>query len=109
MVRRLDIHVFAQPISRVLQDMHRADRDGDGFPDGLGGRTAQPLLTTVLENKRYGLSQMIAGFIPGFALAVGSGNFGTVGDMPFSVLLDHRRELVSHCGSLPAFLAADQH
>ena len=51
---------------------------------------------TVRENKRYGLSQILACFLPGLALTVGPGNFRTVGNVPFPILLDNRCELVFH-------------
>lgn len=39
-------------------------------------------------------------FFPRFALAVRTGDFGTIGDVPRAVLLDYRGELVAHIVSL---------
>ena len=62
----------------------------------FGRASAQFLLTTVLKNKRYGLSQILAGLVLGPALTVGPRNFRATGDMLFPVLLDNRHHLVFH-------------
>ena len=64
------------------------------FTHGLWWHTVQ-LLPAILENKRYGLNQILAGFVPSFALTICPRNFGAVGNVPFIVPLDNRRKLLN--------------
>ncbi len=65
-----------------------------------GGTPRRPSSRTVFKDERDRPRQAFASFLPGSALAVGSRNLGTVGDIPFVVVLDDRREFVVH-SSIP--------
>lgn len=74
----------------------RASSDDDEFLLGVGRQGAQGFLAPVLEDQRDRLAQVRETFLTRFSLAVGAGDFGAIGDVPGTILLDNRRELVAH-------------
>ena len=54
----------------------------------------------MLKNEGDGLAKVRNAFFTRFALAVGAGNFGAVGDVPWPVPLDDRREFIAHSSIL---------
>src|ERR1019366_1451668 len=56
---------------------------------------------SVLENQGNGLAKVRQTFLARFALPIGARHFSAVGDMPWAVSLDDRREFVAHFFILP--------
>ena len=102
------------PRARVLCPLcatrSRAGEDAGGVPEassdfddlllGLGRQGTQGFLASVRQNERNCLAKVRQAFFTRFPLAVGTGHFGAIGDVPWAVLLDNRRELIMHASIL---------
>lgn len=62
----------------------------------VGRHSAESIFSAVFENQSNGISQVISSFIFATALAVGSGDLGTIGDDQIAVALVDGSELVAH-------------
>ena len=74
----------------------RASSDYDEFLLGVGRQGTQGFLASVLQDQSNCLPKVRQAFFARFSLAVGSGHFGAVRDVPWAVLLDNSRELIVH-------------
>jgi len=79
----------------------RASSDHYEFLPGIGGQSTQGLISSVLENQGNGLAKVRQTFLARFALPIGARHFSAVGDIPWAVSLDDRREFVAHFFILP--------
>ena len=61
----------------------------------------QHFLTSMLQNEGNSLVKTREAFFTRFSLAVSSGHFGAIRDVPWAVSLDNRRELIVHEPILP--------
>ena len=73
-----------------------ASSDDDEFLLGVGKQGTQRFLPSVLQDEGNRLAKVRQAFFTRFPLAVGSGHFGAVRDVPWAVSLDNRRELIVH-------------
>ncbi len=55
----------------------------------------------MLQNESNRLAKIRQALFTRFPLAVGSGHFGAIRDVPGTVLLNNRRELIVHASILP--------
>jgi hypothetical protein len=76
-----------------------ANIHGDDLALCLSGNAAKAILTTILEDKRDGLGQALAGFLLGAALPVSSWNLRAIRHDPLAILLEYSREFVAHLTS----------
>src|SRR5439155_25544818 len=75
---------------------HLASPDDDLLTDGIPRQPAEAIAAPVIEDQRYGIRQAPSRLGLGQALTIRPRDLGTIGDVPFPVPLDDRRELVSH-------------
>lgn len=54
------------------------------------------LLSPVLQDQRNRIPETRQTFVPRLTLSIGARHFGTISDVPGSVLLDNSRKLVAH-------------
>jgi hypothetical protein len=55
----------------------------------------------VFPNEGNRFAKVRQTFLTRFALAIGAGHFGAIGDVPRAVLLDNRCKLIVHASILP--------
>jgi hypothetical protein len=82
-------------------EVPRASSDYDEFLLGVGRQGTQGFLASVLQDEDNRLAKVREAFFTRFPLTVGSGHFGAICDVPWTVLLDNRRELIVHKSILP--------
>src|SRR5450759_1002581 len=70
-----------------------ASSDYDEFLLGVRRQGTQGFLASVLQDEGNRLAKVRQAFFTRFPLAVGSGHFGAIRDVPWAVLLDNRCEL----------------
>jgi len=90
----------ATVLSKMPKQVGHASRDRDRLAHGVGRYSAQALFSPVLEDERYGLSQILSCFVLALPLAISTRDLRTVGDVPLTVSFDDRCELVSHLSIL---------
>src|SRR6266851_6141128 len=71
------------------------------FSRCFSGIEAGARLASVLQDQDNRLAKVRQAFFTRFPLAVGSGHFGAICDVPWAVLLDNRHELIVHASILP--------
>jgi hypothetical protein len=64
----------------------RASSHDNEFLTSMRGQRRECLFATVFENQRDGLSQIREALFTRFALAICTGNFSAVGDVPWAML-----------------------
>jgi len=67
----------------------------------FGRQGTQGFLSPVFKDQCDRLTKVPQTSFARLALAISSGHFGAVRDMPWTVLFDYRRELVAHVYILP--------
>lgn len=77
-------------------EVPRASSDHNKFLFRLRRHAAQRFFPSVIENQGNRFSKVGQALLARFALAVRTGHFGAVCDIPWTIPLDYRRELVAH-------------
>jgi len=86
---------------RGFRGLPRASSGHYEFLPGVGRQSTQGFLSSVLKNQGNGLAKVRQTFLARLALPIGSRHFSAVGDIPWAVSLDDRREFVARFFVLP--------
>ena len=87
--------------------VRQASSDYDEFLSGVWRQGTQGLFASILQDEGNRLAKARQAFFTRFPLAIGSGHFGAIRDMPRAVLLDNRRELIMHESILPPLVESN--
>jgi hypothetical protein len=109
------LRIFPKRVFRAGGDagaVPRASSDHYEFLPGVGRQGAQGFLSSVIENQDNGLAKVRQTFLARLALPIGARHFSAIGDIPWAVSLDDRREFVARFFVLrlpaPGFASAKQ-
>jgi hypothetical protein len=76
--------------------VRRVSSDDNEFLPSVRGQRAECLLSTMFQNQRDGLAKVREALFMRFALTISTRNFRAVRDVPGTVLLNDRREFITH-------------
>lgn len=80
--------------------VHLDSLDSDRVAVRLGRYAAERVFATIRQDEGDRLAEAVTSLLASTTLAVGSGNFGAVGNEPLPIPLDDRGEFVAHGASV---------
>jgi hypothetical protein len=87
---------LALEVAPVSPQVRQNSPHDNGFTDSVRGNRAESVRTAVLKDQSDGFRKALFRFFLGPALAIGSGDFGAVCDVPIAIALDNGSKLVVH-------------
>jgi hypothetical protein len=87
--------------AKIPEEPPLASSDDDKFRLSVGRQGTKGFLASVLQDESDRLAKVRQAFFTRFTLTIGSGHFGAIRDVIWTISLYNRRELIVHESSLP--------